>query len=131
MKVSPLETHNKYGVLVLEETKDNSSHPIDSMIVTFYAINFISKLRHHTHQCLHSKNSIPRKIPKTFIQSTHIEHEVRLKVGLRTVDTHVMVEVDVLLDCGATGLFINCMLVWNNGICMRKLEHLITVYNID
>jgi hypothetical protein len=41
---------------------------------------------------------------KTFIRSAHIEHEVTLKVGLKTVGTHAMVEVDVLLDCGATGL---------------------------
>ena len=131
MKVSPLETHNKYGVLVSEETKDNGSRPIDPMIVTFYAINFISKLRRHTCRGSHSKNSIPQKIPKTFIRSAHIEHEVMLKVGLKTVDTHAMVEVDVLLDCGATSLFINCMLVQNNGIHMCKLEHPIIVYNID
>jgi hypothetical protein len=67
VKVSPLETQNKYGVLVSEETKDNGSHPIDPMIVTFYAINFISKLRRHARQCSHSKNSAPPKIPKTFI----------------------------------------------------------------
>ena len=47
------------------------------------------------------------------------------------MDTHAMIEVDALLDCGATSLFINHMLVQNNGICMHKLEHPITVYNID
>jgi Aspartyl protease len=126
-----LQTQNKYGVLVSEETKDNGSRPSDPMIVTFYAINFISKLCRHIRRCSNSKNITPRKIPKTFIRSAHIEHEVALKVGLKTVDTHAMVEVDALLDSGATGLFINRALVQNNGIRMRKLEHPITVYNID
>ena len=45
MKVSPLETKNKYGVLEIEETPESSPRPIDPWIVTYYAINFISKLR--------------------------------------------------------------------------------------
>jgi hypothetical protein len=131
MKVSPLETHNKYGVLVLEETKDNGSHPINPMMVTFYAINFISKLHRHACRCLHSKNSISPKILKTIIQSTHIEHEVKLKVRLKTVDTHAIVDVNALLDCGATDLFINCAFVQKKDIHMHKLQDPITVHNID
>ena len=37
-----------------------------------------------------------------------------LKVGLRTVDSHEVEEVDVLLDSGATGLFINCAWLHQN-----------------
>lgn len=129
MKVSPLETHNQYGVLTAEETSD--ACPIDPMIVTYYAINVISKLRCHTCQCLKSNNSYPRKIPKTFIWSAHVECKVMLMVGLKTVDTHAMVDVEALLDSGATGLFINYALVQGNGICRHKLEHPVTVYNID
>jgi hypothetical protein len=40
-------------------------------------------------------------------------------------------EVDALLDSGATGLFINRALVQKKGIHTRQLEHPITVYNID
>ena len=39
-----------------------------------------------------------------------------LTVGLKNVDTHAMIDVDVLLDSGATGLFINHEFVHNNGI---------------
>ena len=49
MKVSPLETKNKYGVLEVEETLELGPCPIDPMIVTYYAINFISKLCHPIH----------------------------------------------------------------------------------
>jgi hypothetical protein len=44
VKVSPLETHNKYAVLVAEKTKDNDSLTLNPMLVTYYAINFLSKL---------------------------------------------------------------------------------------
>ena len=44
MKVSPLEAKNKYGVLEIEETPESGPRPIDPLIVTYYAINFISKL---------------------------------------------------------------------------------------
>jgi len=39
--------------------------------------------------------------------SAKIEKEIMLKVGLRTVDSHEVEEVDALLDSGATGLFID------------------------
>ena len=54
-----------------------------------------------------------------------------MTVGLKTVDTHAMIDVEALLDSGATELFINRELVQNNGIATRVLEHPITVYNID
>src|ERR1700723_2396547 len=134
MKVSPLETSNKYNVLVPEETQNNSFHPIDPLLVTCHVLRFIAKLRHHsncTRKPLNSKNNIPGKIPKTLIRSANLEQEVTVKVALQTVDTHARMEVDALLDCGATGLFINCTLVHENGIPTWKLEHPITVYNID
>ena len=119
MKVSPLEAKNKYGVLEIEETPESSPRPIDPLIVTYYAINFISKLRHRdVIRCRSrtSKNNTPRKTPKTFIRSATQEQDVMLTVGLKNVDTHAMIDVEALLDSGATGLFINHELVRNNGI---------------
>jgi hypothetical protein len=56
---------------------------------------------------------------------------VKLKVGLKTVDTHAIADVNALLDCGATDLFINRAFVQKKEICTRKLQDPITVYNID
>jgi len=39
---------------------------------------------------------------KQLIHSAKIEKEIMLKVGLRTVDSHEVEEVDALLDSGAT-----------------------------
>ena len=119
MKVSPLEAKNEYGVLEIEETLASGPHPIDPLIVTYYAINFIPKLCRQDvircHSCT-SKNSTPQKTPKTFIRSAVQEQDVMLTVGLKSVDMHAMIDVEALLDSGATGLFINCELVRNNGI---------------
>jgi hypothetical protein len=54
-----------------------------------------------------------------------------LKIGLKTVDTHTFLNLVALLDCGATGLFIDRAYVRRNNITMRKLEHPVPVYNID
>ena len=105
MKISPLETRNKYNVLVPEETKDNGSRPTDSLVVTYYALKFLMKL-----QCWSllkfamvrgrpdqgSQNSNSQKILKSFIHSAQIEKEVSVKVAEQTVDTHAKVEVDAL-----------------------------------
>ena len=111
-------TKNKYGVLEVEETLESGSCPINPMIVTYYAITFISKLCHPIHQPSQSKNSTPWKTLKSFICSVTQEQDILLTVRLKTVDTHAMSDVDALLDSGATSLFINCKLVQNNGIAM-------------
>jgi F0F1-type ATP synthase beta subunit len=100
MKVSPLVTSNVFDVLPVKETKDKGS------------------------SVYNSKNSIG----KTFIHSIHLEPEICLNVGIKVVDTHAKIEVEVLLDSSATGLFINHMLVQDNRIAMCNLDHPIPVY---
>ncbi|KAF8219736.1 hypothetical protein L208DRAFT_1547394 [Tricholoma matsutake] len=71
------------------------------------------------------------KTPKFFIHSVQIEPKITLTVGLKTVDTHAAIDVEALLDSGATGLFINRSLITRNGINTCKLVQPIMVYNID
>jgi len=68
---------------------------------------------------------------KQLICSTKIKKEIMLQVGLRTVDSHEVEEVDALLDSGATGLFIDCAWLHQKKITTHKLEHPIEVYNIN
>jgi hypothetical protein len=98
-----LVTSNVFNVLPVEETKDKGSSIFDS------------------------KNSIGR----TFICSIHLESKICLNIGIKVADTHAKIEVEALLDSGATGLFINHALVQNNGIATHILDHPIPVYNID
>jgi len=67
---------------------------------------------------------------KQLIRSTKIEKEIMLRVGLRMIDSHEVEKVDVLLDSGATGLFIDHAWLHQNKITTHKLEHPIEVYNI-
>ena len=93
MKVFPLEAKNKYGVLEIEETLESGPRSIDPLIVTFYGINFISKLRcRDVIRCCSctSKNNTPWKTLKTFICSAMQEQDVMLTVGLKNVDMHAM-----------------------------------------
>jgi len=68
---------------------------------------------------------------KQLICSVKIEKEITLKVGLRTVDSHEVEEVDALLDSRVTSLFINHAWLHQKKITTCKLEHPIEVYNID
>jgi len=68
---------------------------------------------------------------KQLIHSAKIEKEIMLKVGLRTVDSHEVEEVDTLPDSGATGLFIDHAWLHQKKITTHKLEHPIEVYNIN
>ena len=91
MKVSPLVTNNKYDVLTVEETQDTALRPVNPLTVTCYIICFITKL------CCLQSPMVP-KHGKYFIRSAQTEKEMLLTVGLKTVDTHVMIDVEALLD---------------------------------
>ena len=54
-----------------------------------------------------------------------------VKVGLKSVDTHQMVDVNMLLDSGATGVFMDRKFTEHNGIAMQKLDKPIRLYNVD
>ena len=52
-------------------------------------------------------------------------------MGLKTLDTQRQMDEIALLDCGATGLFIDLKWAKGNYISMTELEYPILVYNVD
>ena len=54
-----------------------------------------------------------------------------VKVGLKTLDTQRQMDEDALLDCRATGLFMDTKWAKGHFISMTELEYLILVYNVD
>src|ERR1700677_914607 len=66
---------------------------------------------------------------KTF--SSNKGNSVLVNIGLKTLDTHNSINIDSLLDCGASGLFINKQFVELNDITTRKLPRPIPIYNVD
>jgi len=57
-----------------------------------------------------------------FVRTIKPKSEIMINVGLRTMDTHHMVDVKALLDSGATGMFMDKKFVEGNGITMRPLN---------
>ena len=66
---------------------------------------------------------------KTF--SSNKENSVLVNIGLKTLDTHNSINIDSLLDCGASGLFIDKQFIELNDITTRKLPRPIPIYNVD
>jgi len=57
--------------------------------------------------------------------------EVWMRIGLEKIDTHEGVTVKVLLDSGATGMFVDKKFVERQGFRMEKLEKPLIVTNVD
>src|SRR5271154_5103998 len=66
---------------------------------------------------------------KTF--SLNKGDSVLVNISLKTLDTHNSINIDSLLDCGASGLFIDKQFVELNDITTRKLPRPIPIYNVD
>jgi len=57
--------------------------------------------------------------------------EVWMRIGLEKTDTHEGVTVKVLLDSGATGMFVDKKFAEEHGFRMDKLEKPLIVMNVD
>ena len=143
MKTLPLSLKNKYEGLSIDDVHDTDTVdtgcttkgasptergantkacliPQNNYFVTvFYVKKFLRKLRERV------------KPKKFFIRTTRPKAELMVKVGLKTLDTHRMVDVNALLDSGATGMFMDRKFAEGNAITMRQLERPIRVYNVD
>jgi len=57
--------------------------------------------------------------------------EVWMKVGLKKLENHEGVAVKVLLDSGATGLFMNMAFTKEKGFRMERMKKPLLVKNVD
>ena len=57
--------------------------------------------------------------------------EVWLNIGVEKIDTHKGVMIKVLLDSGATGMFMDKQTAARHGFKLQKLERLLVVRNVD
>ena len=73
-----------------------------------------------------------RRLPRPYvIAATDGPNSLSLKVELQTTDTAYVVGVMALLDCGATGSFIDTDFVTKHRLMVRQLVQPIPVYNVD
>jgi hypothetical protein len=72
------------------------------------------------------------RLPKKFvIATTPSDNSLNINVEIETTDTAMKHNTSALVDCGATGLFINTEYVRLNNLSTRRLTSPIPVYNID
>ena len=73
-----------------------------------------------------------RRLPKCYIlASTPSSSSISLGVTLQTTDTGEMHTMPALLDCSATGLFVDTQYVRDTWMSTRTLARPIPVYNVD
>ena len=73
-----------------------------------------------------------RHLPKKFIiATTPSENSLHIDVEIETMDTAMKHNVNALVDCGATGLFVDTEYVRSNNLSTRRLTTPIPVYNVD
>ena len=68
---------------------------------------------------------------RIYILSHRLKTSTHLSVLLKTLDTGLRLSVDALLDCGATGLFLDVKFVRYHNLNTVKLPRPIPVYNVD
>ena len=72
-----------------------------------------------------------KRFQRYFVRTLRPKQELMVKVGLETLNTQRQMDENALLDCGATGLFMDMKWAKGNFISMTELEYLIHVYNMD
>ena len=78
-------------------------------------------------------NTNPDKEEKVLIRTAEgkIEKDINLIVCLHKPDSHEEIWTKALLDCGATGLFMDRKYAEENKFALRKLDFPIKVRNVD
>ena len=71
------------------------------------------------------------KQPRHYIASLGGQHSFHLPIAFQTTDTNASFTTEALLDCGATGLYIDHEFARSLNLSLQKLSHLIPVYNAD
>ena len=117
----PLLSSNHYACLEIEEYIDDSPDMLELQVVQRKPTEPKAKRR-----------KWERTLPKEFhLASTPGNHSLQLEVQLQTMDTREEKSTTTLLDCGATGLFINEEYAEHEGISTKQLSTPIPVYNVD
>ena len=99
--MSPIKEHG-----VKQKQACLISHKINYFIVAHFITRFISKLREHIY---------PKQY---FVRTIRPKPEIIVKVGLRTMNTHQLMDANAMLDSGATGMFMDKKFAENNNISM-------------
>src|SRR3981189_1015640 len=121
----PLSSHNWYACLVVDQCEDATSVFDCAKVVPQPSPSppKVAQIRLANWEC---------RLPKRFvIATTPSDNLLNIDVEIETTDTAMKCNTNVLVDCGATGLFVNTEYVRLNNISTRRLTSPIPVYNVD
>ena len=129
--ISPpsLLSHNCFDVLSVQESNE-TVETIDQVVQN----SETSPLPIPTSLlCSKSQPKWEKKLPSKFIiaATEGTANFLKLKVELETTDTAEVRSTNALVDCGATGEFIDQHYAKSSRFCLLKLSKPIPVFNID
>jgi hypothetical protein len=128
-----LSFYNRYSILDVDSVEDNSTPPSDPADETTIApdVQLTPMTPSHRVYPPRLKRWERRLLRRYIIASTPSANSLDIKVEIIAMDTQETKSVNALIDCGATGLFIDRDYVHQNQLTARTLSHVIPVYNVD
>src|SRR5277367_1422953 len=124
-----LPTYNRFDVLAIEEPNET----IETVETAVQNLQSLPSTIPHFPLFSAPRPKWERPLPSKFIIATMdgSSTSLKLKVELETTDTAEVKSVNVLVDCGATGEFIDRHYAKSCGLHLLKLSKPIPVYNVD
>src|SRR3981189_3534471 len=121
----PLSSHNRYACLVVDQCEDATS--------VFDFAKVVPQPSPPTPKIARIRlSNWERRLPKRFvIATTPSDNSLNIDVEIETTDTATERNTSALVDCSATGLFVDTEYVRLNNISTCRLISPIPVYNID
>src|SRR3981189_1502623 len=120
----PLSSHNRYACLVVDQCEDATSVSDCVKVVPQPSVPPLKTARIRL-------ANWERRLPKRFvIATTPSENSLNIDVEIEMTDTAMKRNTSALVDCGATGLFVDTEYVRSNNISTRRLTTPIPVYSV-
>jgi hypothetical protein len=116
----PLPMSNQYQVLSVDELEDEDSETYEVPVAQPPKTKRVRKKRW--------EHQLPTKY---IISTTPSANSLSLKVEIETNNSRLKHGVEALVDCGATGLFVDMDWIQTNSIPTCALSSPINVYNVD
>src|SRR5271154_4424000 len=124
-----LPTYNRFDVLDIHE----SNETIETVETAMQNLQSLPSTIPHFPHYPAPRPKLERPLPSKFVIAAMDGNStsLKLKVALETTDTAEVKSVNVLVDCGATGEFIDRHYAESCGLRLLKLSKPIPVYNVD
>src|SRR3981189_2220548 len=125
ISMPPLSSHNRYACLVVDQCEDATS--------VFDCVKVVPQPSPPPPKIARIRlANWERRLPKRFvIATTTSDNSLNIDVEIETMDTAMKCNTSALVDCGATGLFVDTEYVRLNNLSPRRLTSPIPVYNIN